>query len=426
MISHMDSASAGTFCPCEPSNSRSDRLQQKSWGYRLDGGSTGKLLEAKSGEVLVTCAQESSTKGNNSTKEFCKITITIADIVTTQCEGLEWIANAEAYVSFQGNQTAFGVETTVWVKPQAFKCRNSKQITISYDSIKEEKDDTHLYLENQIISEAKLTKKGLRGSTAVLTRWRKFLITVKVRSSREGVEITKVFEFNTFEWRCDPEDPTSPSILNGQLCNEVSDCPSNATSVGSDEDPKICNVSQLPKKLSYLLYVYMVAILLAYFLGLRSVKGRLVPKQSIKMDPNEQLPSKEKRDFKTKYKNAHRKGKGMEEYVRNVQYQIYQSSSSVSNKMCQWVREAEEELHGNPRPAYHCILNYYGGSHPITARIIDPSGGLFKIFLKKTKALLTMTNIRIFFMFLMLCLHMFDYVKDIGKTMNQGLKKSFS
>ena len=170
----------------------------------------------------------------------------------------------------------------------------------------------------------------------------------------------------------------------------------------------------------------MVAILLAYFLGLRSVKGPLVPKQSIKMDPKEQLPSKEKRDFKTKYKNAHRKSKGMEEYVRNVQYQIYQSSSSVSIKMCQWVREAEEELHGNPRPAYHCILNYYGGSHPITARIIDPSGGLFKIFLKKTKALLTMTNIRIFFMFLMLCLHMFDYVKDINGLADLALYKIVS
>ena len=145
-----------------------------------------------------------------------------------------------------------------------------------------------------------------------------------------------------------------------------------------------------------------------------------MPKKSIKVDPNEPLPSKEKRDFKTKYKNAHRKGKGMEEYVRNVQYQIYQSRSSASRKMCQWVREAEEELHGDPKFAYHCILYYYGGSHPITAMIIDPSGGLLKIFLKQAKAWLTTTNIRIFFMFVMLCLHMFDYVKDIGETMTQA------
>ena len=171
-------------------------------------------------------------------------------------------------------------------------------------------------------------------------------MTVKAQS-RAGEEITKVFDFNTVLWLCDPDDPLSPSILNGQLCNEISDCPSNATSVGSDEDPKICHVSQLPKKLSYLLYVYMVAILLAYFLGLMSVSGRtLVPKLSMKLDAKQRLPSKEKRDFKTKYKNAHRKGKGMEEYVRNVQYQIYQSSSSEREKMCQWIREAEEELHG--------------------------------------------------------------------------------
>ena len=407
----MDSASAGTFCPCEPSNARSDRLKQKSWGYRLNGGSSGKFSEAKSGEVLVTCAQESSTKGNNSTTSFCTITTNIAEI----CEGLEWIANAEAYVSFQGVQTALGVETTVWVKPQAFKCANSEHITISYDSIKEEKDDTFLFLDKQEISEAKLTKRGLKGSTFVLTRWRRFLISVKAQS-RTGEETTKVFDFNTVLWLCDPDDPSSPSILNGQLCNEVSDCPSNATSVGSDEDPKICNVSQLPKKLSYLLYVYMVAILLAYFLGLSSVSGPLVPKKSIKMDPNQPLRSKERRDFKTAYKNAHTKGRGMEEYVRNVQYQIYQSSSSESQRMCQWVKEAEEELHGDPRHAYHCILNNYGGSHPITAKIINPSGGLFKIFLRTAKTLLTTTNVRIFFMFAMLCLHMFDYVKDIGKT----------
>ena len=345
--------------------------------------------------------------------------ILIAEKFMARCKGLEWIANAEAYVSFQGVQTPFGVETTVWVKPQAFKCANSEQITISYNSIKEEKDGTLLFLEKQIVSEAKLTEKGLKGSTAILTRWRKFLISVKARSSREEVEITKVFEFNTFEWRCDPEDPSSPSILNGQLCNQVSDCPSNATSVGSDEDPKICNVSQLPKKLSYLLYVYMVAILSAYFLGLRSVSGELVPKKSIKVDPNEPLPSKEKREFKTEYKNAHRNGIGMEEYVRNVQYQIYQSRSSASQRMCQWVRECEEELHGDPKFAYHCILYYYGGSHPITARIIDPSGGLLKIFLRKAKTWMTTANIRIFFMFVMLCLHMFDYVKDIGETISK-------
>ena len=62
MISHIDSASAGTFCPCEPSNSRSDRLHQESWGYRLGGGSTGELIEAKSGEVLVTCAYKPISK----------------------------------------------------------------------------------------------------------------------------------------------------------------------------------------------------------------------------------------------------------------------------------------------------------------------------------------------------------------------------
>ena len=116
----------------------------------------------------------------------------------------------------------------------------------------------------------------------------------------------------------------------------------------------------------------------------------------------------------------------MDEYVRNVQYQIYQSTSSESKKMCQWVKEAEEELHGDPRHAYHCILNNFGGSHPITAKIIDPSGGLLKKFLKKAKKLLTMTNIRIFFMFAMLCLHMFDYVKDIGEKFSCCLMLTFS
>ena len=84
------------------------------------------------------------------------------------------------------------------------------------------------------------------------------------------------------------------------------------------------------------------------------------------------------------------------------------------------MRDVETEVHPNSMEAYNCILKNYSGDHPLTARLVDPSGG---VTLKAKKYINTKMesntrwfslNISITFIFLVL-LH-FDYIKDIGET----------
>ena len=88
-------------------------------------------------------------------------------------------------------------------------------------------------------------------------------------------------------------------------------------------------------------------------------------------------------------------------------------------KVCQTVREAEMEVHSDAEEAYSCILRNYGGDHPLTERLVDPSGekvGEAKKGINDWTGTATRwygINVTINFVFL--CLHYFDYIKDIGK-----------
>ena len=91
--------------------------------------------------------------------------------------------------------------------------------------------------------------------------------------------------------------------------------------------------------------------------------------------------------------------------------------------VCQWIREVEDELHEDVAERYHCYLSQYGGSHPLTARILNPPGGLELRVRKRidkhlAPRLAPWYVLNITGLFLMLCLHMFDYVKDIGEFLN--------
>ena len=88
--------------------------------------------------------------------------------------------------------------------------------------------------------------------------------------------------------------------------------------------------------------------------------------------------------------------------------------------MCEWLKESEEELHSDPAEVYNCILANFGGCYPLTARIADPQGGIGVKIREKVGKMAPHTKIRwhlftIFKMFVMLNLHMFDYVKDISE-----------
>jgi hypothetical protein len=80
------------------------------------------------------------------------------------------------------------------------------------------------------------------------------------------------------------------------------------------------------------------------------------------------------------------------------------------------------ELHRNSRQRYRCILQHYGGSNPLAVLVADPSGGAVVSVRRFIASRLAPSSVpwagamlTISWMFGMLCLHMFDYVKDIGK-----------
>ena len=106
-------------------------------------------------------------------------------------------------------------------------------------------------------------------------------------------------------------------------------------------------------------------------------------------------------------------------YADRSNPELYQNPAGVS-EVCEWIKEAEEKVHSDAADIYNCILANFGGCHPLTARIADPQGGIGVKIKDRVKKMAPHKKIRwhiltIFRMFVMLCLHMFDYVKDIGE-----------
>ena len=88
-------------------------------------------------------------------------------------------------------------------------------------------------------------------------------------------------------------------------------------------------------------------------------------------------------------------------------------------EICQQVRDVEVEIHGDSKEAYTCILKHYGGDHPLSARLANPSGGALhkakKLVNNKVNSETRWFGVSIISRFVSLCLLHFDYVKDIGK-----------
>ena len=98
---------------------------------------------------------------------------------------------------------------------------------------------------------------------------------------------------------------------------------------------------------------------------------------------------------------------------------MYQNPARVE-EVCSWVKEVEEELHKEASTIYDCVLTNFGGSNQVTARIVDPKGSIVAKMVSNIFQMIWPKTIKwylpkIAIMFVMLCLHMFDYVKDIGK-----------
>ena len=116
-----------------------------------------------------------------------------------------------------------------------------------------------------------------------------------------GTNAILKLDLNTYRWDC--KDNRGTSITQTQFCDGHEDCPN-----GRDENENICQVSQLPKKLSYLFYVYMLLFIWVYFTLLRDERPEsvgqniaMVAKQSFKKC----LYQREESDFKAIHVENH-------------------------------------------------------------------------------------------------------------------------
>ena len=373
---------------------------------------------------------------------------------------LQWRDNAQEFVEFTSVEDKFGqVNTTMWVLPTAFRCAQSlndlKNVSIFVSNEVQEKSeaDTENTIDeaeniisspenknetnterpanknetepkdkdddNTLSSSPKLTvPNSIQVVNISLYRWRQYEIEVTAKDLNTGETTVAVFEHNTFRWDC--KDEFSTKITVTQFCDGKPDCPNKR-----DEKPEICRVSQLPKKLSYLFYVYMLLFILAYFLYLR-IKPQHSQGQYLetiaKKAFNKYLHQRDKSEFIGQYREIHISESKYEKYFGDLKYEMYQNPAKVG-EVCSWVREAEEELHKDASAIYDCVLTNFGGSYQVTARIVDPKGSILAKMRSKLNQMIWPRKIkwylpRIATMFFMLCLHMFDYVKDIGKVTN--------
>ena len=240
-----------------------------------------------------------------------------------------------------------------------------------------------------------------------LKRWREYEIVIIVENVKTGKSIEKTFQYNTFRWQC---PGTCQTIGQLQLCDGTEDCPG-----GTDESKKNCEVSQLPTKAAYGLYGYMMLLITIYLMFMTSPKPVVPRTEELELINEERLFDSEL------YKDQHRYDNlSLSSKIKQQTYnKLFDVDDEQVNEICEQVRAAEVEEHKDPEEVYNCILKHFGGDHPITARLVDPSGGLMlkakKLINQKLNSKTRWFALRLNSMFIFLCLHHFDYIKDIGE-----------
>ena len=386
------------------------------------------------------------------------------------CDGVQWSKEARNHVSFTSQMAddSGSVITKLWVKPTAFTCdytmenlktitffvvndevdrlfvptmlqkenrqnlanyfdqkspniKRPKKITVQTENnanknITRNMVDNQHYGDNKQI-ERRLEETAYNVKTFELEQYRSFELTITAKDMK-GRRSSITVSHNTFTWQC--RNGTNATIYQTELCDGNQNCPN-----GEDEKPIVCQFSDLPIKLSYLCYLVMIIIIGSYYIWQKLVKSpSVIICVSISKQEDIKTPlikSLTKEDFLSKYKLAHSDPLEMVAMVDKLKA-CYQKEE-MDDKMiyvCHWIREVEEELHEEVAERYHCYLSQYGGSHPLTARILNPPGGLELRVRKRIDQHLAPRMapwyvLNITGLFLMLCIHMFDYVKDIGE-----------
>ena len=183
---------------------------------------------------------------------------------------------------------------------------------------------------------------------------------------------------------------------------------------GADEHPKTCSVSQLPQKIAYNIFGYMLLLITVFWMFLGSKKAAL---QGSGMGMLSQGGSFDKEEYRSHHQDgnfAH-----AQEVMKHTYDNLFNINDKQVEEICQQVRDVEVEIHGDAKEAYTCILKHYGGDHPLSARLANPSGGALhkakKLVNNKVNPETRWFGVSIISRFVFLCLLHFDYVKDIGK-----------
>ena len=251
-----------------------------------------------------------------------------------------------------------------------------------------------------------LSKDTLQGQPLLLRRWREYDIRLFIEDQNKRTSKAKVIRHNTFRWTC---PGTCQRIGQKQLCDGEEDCIG-----GADEHPKTCSVSQLPQKIAYNIFGYMLLLITVFWMFLGSKKAAL---QGSGMGMLSQGGSFDKEEYRSHHQDgnfAHE-----QEVMKHTYDNLFNINDKQVEEICQQVRDVEVEIHGDSKEAYTCILKHYGGDHPLSARLANPSGGALhkakKLVNNKVNPETRWFGVSIISRFVFLCLLHFDYVKDIGK-----------
>ena len=258
-------------------------------------------------------------------------------------------------------------------------------------------------------------KRALQGQPLFLRRWREYDIELVIEDQNKGTSKTKVIRYNTFLWTC---PGTCQSIGQTELCDGHEDCAG-----GADEHPKTCSVSQLPQKIAYTIFGYMLLLITILWMFLGSKKPARHG-NAIEMPGQITFNKEEYRSHHQDSNFSH-----AQEVMKHTYNNLFNINDKQVEEICQQVRDLEVEIHGDPKEAYTCILEHYSGDHPLSARLANPTGGALgrakKLVNDKVNPETRWFGVSIISRFVFLCLLHFDYVKDIGK-MTHKKNKSFS
>ena len=227
--------------------------------------------------------------------------------------------------------------------------------------------------------------------------WRKYELIIDVWDPKASRHIKTSVTFKT-TFFCD-----NGKLINATMrCNGSPDCKDK-----SDEES--CSSPNTSRKYPKLIFVYMVFVIIIYFIISKLSSDEPEPPKRVIID---------RRECTIKYKDVHSslERTGSVDTMQNMILEEMNATTTYEERveLFKRVRNAEGLLHKNdPEKFYKCTLQVYGGDSRAAKHIGDPQGYLIDRLNECFGNNVNFYFLNIFCIFLGLCSHIFDYVKDI-------------